>query len=99
MRFSIDDLELGRVTPPNGGFWEFGGFNQHPNVENPWRFGSKMAPFDEQVQTIIYVLINWYKLIVNVLLKCYPNKLYDSHSFVCRNYSINTVFFFFFFGT
>lgn len=50
MRFSIDDMELGRVTPGNGGFWEYGGFNSNPNIENPWRFGSRMAPFDEKVR-------------------------------------------------
>ncbi|GBP73603.1 Beta-1,3-glucan-binding protein [Eumeta japonica] len=48
IRFSIDDVELGRVTPGAGGFWQHGGFNSNPNILNPWRFGSKMAPFDEK---------------------------------------------------
>lgn len=51
LRFSIDDVELGRVTSGKGGFWEFSGFNRHPNIENPWRYGSRMAPFDEKVPT------------------------------------------------
>lgn len=49
MRFSIDDVELGFIDPGSGGFWEFGGFND-AGVENPWRYGSKMAPFDEKVK-------------------------------------------------
>lgn len=47
--FSIDDVQLGRITPGNGGFWQHGGFNSNPNILNPWRYGTKMAPFDEKV--------------------------------------------------
>ncbi|XP_053602963.1 beta-1,3-glucan-binding protein-like isoform X2 [Plodia interpunctella] len=57
LRFSIDDVELGRATPPNGGFWEYGGFNSNPGVLNPWRFGSKMAPFDQKFYIIMNVAI------------------------------------------
>ncbi|CAH2992139.1 unnamed protein product [Chilo suppressalis] len=56
IRFAIDNVELGRVTPPNGGFWEFGGFNRH-NVENPWRFGSRMAPFDQKFYLIMNLAV------------------------------------------
>nr|QFS20852.1 beta-1,3-glucanase [Antheraea pernyi] len=54
LRFSIDDVELGRVTPGNGGFWEHGGFNRFPNLLNPWRYGTKMAPFDQK----FYIIMN-----------------------------------------
>lgn len=52
LKFSIDNVELGTVTPPAGGFWELGKFGTiNPPVENPWRFASKMAPFDEEVNS------------------------------------------------
>ncbi|XP_063379340.1 beta-1,3-glucan-binding protein-like [Cydia fagiglandana] len=54
LRFSIDDVELGRVTPGNGGFWEYGGFGQGRDISNPWRYGSKMAPFDQK----FYIIMN-----------------------------------------
>lgn len=38
------------MTPPAGGFWEHGNFEgAAPKTENPWRFASKMAPFDQEV--------------------------------------------------
>ncbi|KAF4517105.1 hypothetical protein B566_EDAN007028 [Ephemera danica] len=40
--FSIDGGEIGRVTPPAGGFYELGQITG----PNPWAGGSKMAPFD-----------------------------------------------------
>lgn len=51
MKFSIDDVETGRITPGAGGFWDLGvSSGAFPaNVENPWRFATKMAPFDEEV--------------------------------------------------
>lgn len=49
LKFSIDNVELGTVKPPAGGFWELGAFPD--DVENPWRFASKMAPFDEEVNS------------------------------------------------
>ncbi|CAH2236983.1 jg9475 [Pararge aegeria aegeria] len=57
LRFSIDNVELGRITPPNnGGLWQFGGFSRS-NYLNPWRFGSKMAPFDEKFFLIMNVAV------------------------------------------
>lgn len=54
MKFFVDDVESGTVTPPNGGFWELGQFNKE-GIENPWRGSkSKMAPFDDE----FYVIIN-----------------------------------------
>lgn len=49
IRFSIDDVELGRIAPGAGGFWEHGGFGNGRNIENPWRYASRMAPFDQKV--------------------------------------------------
>lgn len=45
--FRVDGEDLGAVYPPEGGFWELGGFS---SGDNPWEDGSKMAPFDEKVR-------------------------------------------------
>jgi len=50
--YTIDGTHVGDVIPPAGGFWELGGFPD--NVENPWRYGSRMAPFDQK----FYIIIN-----------------------------------------
>ena len=47
LKFSLDNVELGTMTPTAGGFWELGGFPA--DVQNPWRYATKMAPFDEEV--------------------------------------------------
>ncbi|XP_075970504.1 beta-1,3-glucan-binding protein-like [Anticarsia gemmatalis] len=52
IKFSIDDAEIGRVTPGQGGFWQHGGFSAQE--KNPWPPGSKMAPFDQQ----FYIILN-----------------------------------------
>lgn len=55
MTFSINDKIIGQVIPSEGGFWEFGQFNtQVGNVDNSWKYGSKMAPFDQP----FYILLN-----------------------------------------
>lgn len=47
--FSIDDVETGTVAVGEG-FWNRGNFNTSaPGIENPWRGGSSMAPFDQEV--------------------------------------------------
>ncbi|XP_066259306.1 beta-1,3-glucan-binding protein-like [Euwallacea similis] len=51
--FYVDDEAIGVVNPPEGGFWELGAFNQ-TDVENPWKGGSYMAPFDQK----FYIIIN-----------------------------------------
>ena len=52
--FCIDNEEIGRVVPPEGGFWEIGQFNSSLGpVDNPWKNGSKMAPFDKEVRMIV----------------------------------------------
>jgi len=50
LAFFLDGAELGRIAPPAGGFWELGDFPE--NIQNPWRFGSKMAPFDQEFYLI-----------------------------------------------
>jgi hypothetical protein len=47
IKFSIDNVETGRVAPPNGGFWELGNFSS--TLTNIWANGTKMAPFDHEV--------------------------------------------------
>lgn len=49
----LDDVEMGSVFPSEGGFWEYGGYDQSGDT-NPWSWGSKMAPFDKE----FYLLIN-----------------------------------------
>ncbi len=47
--FKVDDVETGTVSA-NSGFWNRGGFaNNAPGVQNPWRYGEIMAPFDQEV--------------------------------------------------
>ncbi len=45
IRFTLDGELTGEVYPPEGGFWELGGFEG----ENIWEDGTKMAPFDKEV--------------------------------------------------
>jgi hypothetical protein len=54
IKFILDNVEVGTVAPPAGGFWELGEFPN--NVENPWvgADNPRMAPFDQE----FYLLIN-----------------------------------------
>lgn len=46
--FSINDIETGTVKVGTG-FWAKGNFNlTAPGLDNPWRYGSIMAPFDQE---------------------------------------------------
>ncbi|XP_049532271.1 beta-1,3-glucan-binding protein-like [Anopheles darlingi] len=46
--FSINDIETGTVKVGTG-FWQKGNFNiSAPGLDNPWRYGSIMAPFDQE---------------------------------------------------
>jgi len=47
VRFFIDGELIGQVSPPEGGFWQLGGFNSKNDI---WSSGTKMAPFDRQVK-------------------------------------------------
>jgi len=53
LSFFFDDELLGNLSPPDGGFWEYGGFAG----ENLWKNGSKMAPFDEDFYLIINIAV------------------------------------------
>lgn len=46
-RFAVDDREIMRKYPRQGGFWELGGLHM-TNWTNPWTT-SNMAPFDQEV--------------------------------------------------
>ena len=51
--FSLDDVETGTIKVGKG-FWAKGNFNNTlPNTFNPWQFGSKMAPFDQEFYLVI----------------------------------------------
>ncbi|XP_055607015.1 beta-1,3-glucan-binding protein-like [Uranotaenia lowii] len=52
LRFSIDNEQLLFI---DGNFWERGNFEERaPGVENPWKSGGKMAPFDQE----FYIIMN-----------------------------------------
>lgn len=48
LKYSLDDKEIGKVEAGNG-FWARGNFTG----ENIWKNGTKMAPFDEQVNDFV----------------------------------------------
>lgn len=52
MIYRIDGREIGSVYPPEGGFWQLGGFQG----DNPWRNGGRMAPFDQPVNIITFLI-------------------------------------------
>ncbi|CAH0546482.1 unnamed protein product [Brassicogethes aeneus] len=54
--YSIDDEVIGAVQPTHGGFWQYGDLNK-TNLENPWRGGTKMAPFDQEFFLIINLAV------------------------------------------
>lgn len=46
--FSVDDIISTKIDSGTG-FWNRANFEkQYPGVDNPWRTGTKMAPFDEE---------------------------------------------------
>lgn len=56
MTFKVDDNTVGSVnSTADGGFWKRGRFDERePDQSNPWRYGTLMAPFDQE----FYVIIN-----------------------------------------
>ena len=52
---SIDGTEVLNVTPKQT-MWEYGGLDQDGNINNPWKAGTKMAPFDQKVSGYFPVL-------------------------------------------
>ncbi|KAK9891860.1 hypothetical protein WA026_017348 [Henosepilachna vigintioctopunctata] len=54
--FKIDDDITGVLSPPKGGFWELGKF-QKSGLVNPWKSGSRMAPFDQEFFIIMNLAV------------------------------------------
>ncbi|XP_060532942.1 beta-1,3-glucan-binding protein-like [Cylas formicarius] len=52
---SVDDVEIASVAPEDN-FWNYGNF-QNINLDNPWKAGSKMAPFDQEFYLIINLAV------------------------------------------
>lgn len=47
--FKVDDVETGTIWADSG-FWNRANFGANaPGVQNPWRHGEIMAPFDQEV--------------------------------------------------
>lgn len=48
--FSVDNVTVNKITPPEGGFWKLGGFT-NPD-DNLWvdSGNQRMAPFDQKVR-------------------------------------------------
>lgn len=51
IKFSVDNNEMGTISPPGGGFWELGGFDGN----SIW--GSRMGPFDQPFYFILNVAV------------------------------------------
>ncbi|GAB0087811.1 beta-1,3-glucan-binding protein [Sergentomyia squamirostris] len=57
MTFYVDGLQVGFVNAGSG-FWDRGGFSQRaPGTENPWQYGSVMAPFDQEFYFILNLAV------------------------------------------
>lgn len=52
MSFLVDGKLIGEVKP-NETLWKLGDFNKA--YENPWRFATKLAPFDQEVRFFYYM--------------------------------------------
>ncbi|XP_077861477.1 beta-1,3-glucan-binding protein-like [Saccoglossus kowalevskii] len=58
VKFFLDDEEILHVDPGEGGFWEYGEFEESlPESDNPWLEGDKMAPFDQEFYIIMNVAV------------------------------------------
>jgi len=57
--FELDGSEYYRVTPADhGGFFEWGNFeNENPGIDNPWKTGNMMTPFDTQFHLILNLAV------------------------------------------
>jgi len=73
--FLIDDLEMGHVNPPEGGFWQLGEFSGN----NIWSDGSKMAPFDQNFYFIINVAVGG-NFFPDGCTNAYGNKPWDGYN-------------------
>lgn len=67
IRFYIDGILIGQVTPPAGGFWEIGQFERDPGGPNIWANGTTMTPFDYPV-SLLFISIHWKLSKTKILL-------------------------------
>ncbi|XP_068081124.1 beta-1,3-glucan-binding protein 1 [Anabrus simplex] len=58
--FTVDGRDIGRVTPPAGGFSKLSQFSRFQNI--PWSQGSKMAPFDEEFYITIGLGVGGFRV-------------------------------------
>ena len=56
LNFSVDGKLIGSRGTPPGGFWKLGGFDKIPGVQNIWKDGKPMAPFDKKVIMTFLIL-------------------------------------------
>ena len=58
IEFSVDDESIGKILPPEGGFWELGEWHES-TMESPWRHAknAKMAPFDQQFFMVLNLAV------------------------------------------
>lgn len=56
LKFAVDDKEVG-IIPAGDGFWSRGKFEG----DDIWSNGTKMAPFDEEVNKILLFFISHFK--------------------------------------
>ncbi|XP_063225957.1 LOW QUALITY PROTEIN: beta-1,3-glucan-binding protein-like [Bacillus rossius redtenbacheri] len=55
--FTVDDEIIGSMTPPEGGFWKLGKFDENPGGENIWANGTNLAPFDQEFFIVMNVAV------------------------------------------
>ncbi|KAJ8312827.1 hypothetical protein KUTeg_010200 [Tegillarca granosa] len=68
-KFFLDGAEILNLTPDSGGFWKLGGLDK-TNYENPWRYASKMAPFDQEFYFVLNVAVGG--------IAYFPDKFHNS---------------------
>nr|CAD7458821.1 unnamed protein product [Timema tahoe] len=57
INFTVDGEKIGGITPPEGGFWKLGGFDESPGGTNIWKNGTRLAPFDKPFFLILNVAV------------------------------------------
>ncbi|KAK4020527.1 hypothetical protein OUZ56_002493 [Daphnia magna] len=57
IRFYVDGILIGEITPPDGGFWEVGQLYRDPGGPNIWGNGTTMTPFDYPFHFILNVAV------------------------------------------
>lgn len=55
--FVDDDLLLDATPPSDQSYFEWANFSSLGDIDNPWRGGSKMAPFDQEYYIILNVAV------------------------------------------